>query len=613
MQNKRNLIKIWLLCAAMLPAAVQAQFTYTTNNDGSINIKQYTGSGGVVVIPSTTNGLAVTSIGTNAFQNCTSLASVTIPDSVANIGDYAFYNCYNLTGIYFQGNASSLGLGVFLYDPVTVYYLPGTSGWSSTFGGRPAVMLNPPNPAGSLQVTLSPAWVSTAGARWQVDGGVAQPSGAIVSGLSVGNHTLNFSPVNGLAIPASQSVAVSANSTAKASGIYGQLTYTTNNGTITITGYTGLGGAVVLPGTINGLPVSIASYAFQNIFGLTNITIGSGVTSIGSYAFSLTGLAGVTIPDSVTNIGNGAFVGCSSLTAITVNPTNSFYSSTNGVVFNKNQTILVQYPCGVGGSYTIPQSVTNIGASAFATCKSLTSITIPNSVTRIGASAFGACTSLTSITIPNSVTIIGPYAFSDCTGLTNVAIGTNVTSIENDAFYGCSSLTSITIPDSVIAIGDYAFYSCTSLTSATIGVKVGFIFGIMFPNCPSLTGIYFRGNAPSLVEYGYLLAPNSNATVYYLPWTAGWPTPGTPFGGCPTALWLPQAQTGDASFGVQNNQFGFNITWAGDMVVVVEACTDLANPDWTPAGTNTLTGGSSYFSDSQWTNYPGRFYRLRSP
>jgi hypothetical protein len=101
-----------------------------------------------------------------------------------------------------------------------------------------------------------------------------------------------------------------------------------------------------------------------------------------------------------------------------------------------------------------------------------------------------------------------------------------------------------------------------------------------------------------------------NTIVYYLPGTTGW---GSTFSGCPALLWNPQAQTGDGSFGVLNNQFGFNITGTTNIPVVVEACTDLANPAWSPVGTNTLTGGSSYFSDSQWTNYPARFYRLRSP
>jgi hypothetical protein len=88
---------------------------------------------------------------------------------------------------------------------------------------------------------------------------------------------------------------------------------------------------------------------------------------------------------------------------------------------------------------------------------------------------------------------------------------------------------------------------------------------------------------------------------------------GLTFAGVPAVLWNPQAQTGDGSFGVRTNRFGFNITGTSNLVVVVEACTDLANPAWSPVGTNTLTGGSSYFSDPQWTNYPARFYRLRSP
>jgi hypothetical protein len=76
----------------------------------------------------------------------------------------------------------------------------------------------------------------------------------------------------------------------------------------------------------------------------------------------------------------------------------------------------------------------------------------------------------------------------------------------------------------------------------------------------------------------------------------------------------PQVQSNGASFGVQMNQFGFNITGTSGLVIVVEACTNLANPIWFPVQTNTLpTVGSSYFSDPAWTNYPGCFYRLCSP
>jgi hypothetical protein len=134
-----------------------------------------------------------------------------------------------------------------------------------------------------------------------------------------------------------------------------------------------------------------------------------------------------------------------------------------------------------------------------------------------------------------------------------------------------------------------------------------------FNSCAKLTGVYFHGNTPS-VGSG-VFGVDDNATVYYLPGTTNW---GTTFGGRPTVLWNPQAQTSDASFGVRTNRFGFNIIGSSNLVIVVTACTNLAKPTWIPVGTNTLntfigTNGSSYFSDPQWMNYPARFYRLRSP
>jgi hypothetical protein len=95
-----------------------------------------------------------------------------------------------------------------------------------------------------------------------------------------------------------------------------------------------------------------------------------------------------------------------------------------------------------------------------------------------------------------------------------------------------------------------------------------------------------------------------------LPNTIGW---SNTFAGLPTALWLPQVQTADGNFGVKTNQFGFTISWASGQTVVVEACTNLSKPNWIPVATNTLTADSSYFSDPQPANLPGRFYRLRSP
>jgi hypothetical protein len=257
-----------------------------------------------------------------------------------------------------------------------------------------------------------------------------------------------------------------------------QYTYTTNNGTITITKYTGPGGAVTIPSTINGLPVtSIGDSAFESYTSLTSVTIGNNVISIEDWAFEgCTSLASVTIPDSVTSIGYAAFVFCTGLTSV-----------------------------------TIGNSVTSIGEAAFSDCTSLTSITIPDRVTSIENETFYGCFSLTNATIGNSVTSIGDWAFYGCTGLSSVTIPNSVTNIGEGAFESCTSLTSVTIPNSVTSIARYAFYSCTSLT-----------------------GVYFQGNAPNADSDVFNGA--DNATVYYLAGTTGWTNP---WQGRPTVMLNP--------------------------------------------------------------------------
>jgi hypothetical protein len=169
-------------------------------------------------------------------------------------------------------------------------------------------------------------------------------------------------------------------------------------------------------------------------------------------------------------------------------------------------------------------------------------------------------------------------------------------------------MTNITIPNSVTSIGSSAFDTCTSLINVTIGNSVTNIGEFCFDFCTSLKGVYFDGRVPSIGSYVFQSA--NNVTVYYLPGTMGW---GATFAGRPAVLWNPQAQTGDASFGVRNNQFGFTITGTTNIPIVLEASSTLASPTWTSLQNCTLTNGSIYFSDPQWTNYPARFYRIRSP
>jgi len=202
-------------------------------------------------------------------------------------------------------------------------------------------------------------------------------------------------------------------------------------------------GGMVYSGNNRTNDNTIGSSAFQNCTSLTNITIPNSVTSIGRVAFrGCTSLTSVTIGNSVTSIGEEAFRDCTSLKEFIVSEGNTQFSSIDGVLFNKDKTILIFYPNAKSTSYTIPNSVTSIGEGAFSYCTSLTSVTIGNSVTSIGEEAFSYCTSLTSVTIGNSVTSIGEEAFRNCTSLKEIHNNNPVPqAINSNVFYNVNIST----------------------------------------------------------------------------------------------------------------------------------------------------------------------------
>ena len=528
MKAKQNLLQTCRLAAMllMLPAIVQAQFNYITNN-GTITITGYTGSGGAASIPTTINGLPVTSIGNSAFAEC-SLTNITIPNSVTSIGEWAFERCYSLANVNIGSGVTNIFFGAF-----------------------------------SECQSLTAINVDAANFFY-----------ASMAGILFDKNLTTL-----ILFPKSQA------------------------------------GSYIVLDSVS----SIGDSAFNSCTNLTSVTIPNSVTNVGVDAFADCGsLTNVIFGNGVISIGHYAFIGCTSLTSI-----------------------------------TIPASVTSMGEFVFEDC-SLTSITISDGVTSIGESTFGDCLYLTNVTIPNSVTSIGGAAFENCTHLSSVSIGSGVTNIGDSAFYFCTSLTAInvdaansvyasmagvlvdkslttlilfpmaragsyTIPNGITSIGDSAFYQC-NLTSVTIPGSVSNIGDAAFNDCFALTSVYFLGNSPAAESTVFARVTNAMgailnfyyATVYYLSNTLGWVNFATNHG-VPTAIWLPQVQTGDGSFGVRTNQFGFNIAWASGQTLVVETCSNLSDPVWTPVATNTLTSDSVYFSDPQWTNYPARFYRLRSP
>ncbi len=180
---------------------------------------------------------------------------------------------------------------------------------------------------------------------------------------------------------------------------------------------------------------------------LTSVTIPNSVTSIHNCAIEGNPkLTKVSIGSGVFYIGNMAFGMCYALQEFQVAPSNPYYCSVNGVLFNKDKTVLVTCPCGRRGEYAIPDGVKTIGECAFALCVYLTALTIPNSVTAIENYGLTCCSGLKSLIIPNSVTSIGERALQTCEKLTTLTIPNSVTTVGNDAFVLCNGLKEIYYP-----------------------------------------------------------------------------------------------------------------------------------------------------------------------
>jgi len=238
-------------------------------------------------------------------------------------------------------------------------------------------------------------------------------------------------------------------------------------------------------------------------------------------------------------------------------------------------------------------------------------VTFGVNVTSIDEGAFYECSHLRNVVLPPLLTNIAIATFEYCTRLTNVVIGPNVWDIGSGAFT-YSGLTNITLPDCTTVIEDGAFQDCSNLYRVFLGANVMSIGQAAFYACSNLHGIYFKGNMPTNAnQYAFLDAPK--ATAYYLPGTAGWTNT---FDGLPTAFWTlpyPLILNNRPVFGIQSNQFTFTISWATNKSVIVQVCTNLAKPAWQAIRTNALTAGLYSFSDPQWTNYRGRYYRISSP
>ena len=532
------------------------QIWYTTT-DGEIVIPSGDAYGANIISNTYENGKgiitfddAIQKVSSSAFEDCSTLASITIPEGVTSIGQFAFRGCSSLSSIMIPESVNNIGYGTFIgctdLTSITIpesvtsiggYAFSSCSGLTSITIPDGVTSIEPSTFAGctGLSSITIPDKVSSIGsdAFFYCSSLISIVIPEIVTSIGGGAFG-RCSGLTSITIPDG----ITSIEPSTFAGCSGLLSISipkgvTNIGRWAFSGCSGLS-SITIPGDVS----SIGEHAFGQCSGLTSVIISGGVKSIGEQAFiSCDNLANVSIPGSVSSIGQSAFAHCGCLTSITI--PKGVTSIGSSAFEDCSGLITITIPVGVTSiepntfrqcvslsSFTIPEGVTSIGTCAFWGCGNMTSVSIPNSIKSIGLSAFSfcsslisvkipkgvscieqntfaGCSSLSSITIPDSVTSISIYAFSGCSSLTSVTIPDSVTSLGSWAFEGCSSLVSVTVPDGMTTIGAYVFNGCSDLKSFTIPKGVTAIESYTFNNCSSMTSIKIPETVTSIGNYSF--------------------------------------------------------------------------------------------------------------
>ena len=399
---------------------------YAITADGKVSIIRYKGSASEVVL-NTIDGHEVVSIGGEAFLNNAVITSVMLPDTITGIYKAAFKGTANLKSIVIPANVRVIE--------------------SEAFSGSGIEMIS--FAAGSKLISIgASAFENTKSLT-----SISIPSGV----TQIREKTFSESGITTVVLPETVTE-------------IGRLAFADSGLT-----------SVAIPASVT----DISYQAFKNTNNLKETTFASieeketlvatnasdGKLMIRDEAFYNSGLTTVSIPAYVNYIGNLVFSKCQALTEITVDGENTFYTSLDGVLYDKAMSKLITCPAGKAGSYTIAANVMTFAFGAFEGSK-LSEITIPeeSNLMTIGYRSFYGCENLSIINIPDSVQSIEHYAFANCINLETVFINrsSKLSGIYSGAFYNCTNLSSIIIPDGVLEISEYAFYGCEGLKNVSI-------------------------------------------------------------------------------------------------------------------------------------------------
>lgn len=489
-------------------------YTYVTLDDGTIEIRSYTGHRRYITIPDYIDGKVVSSIGENAFNNesklrlvnlprylkiikknafsdCYNLLSISIPSSVERIEERAFQNNNRLSGVVFEGNSclTYIGDNAFSYTslrsiiiPKKVEYVSGYAFLGTTLMQNYLVNKDNKNYTVSKGILLSKSGTKVIAYPAKRVGTYELPN--IVK--EIGGAAFAYSKLQQIDLKNVERINTYAFAfTKKLTSIYipKQVetlgNYVFYNSGINVVNFdkeikleeiseNAFDGSKLISVTIPNSVTLINHNAFRNIKTLKSVTWGNtNEFKLMSNVFYNTGIEGnLNIPENLVYIGEYSLNGLENLNSFSVDENNKYYKSIDGVLYSKDSKKLISFPGNKTGSYMVPNHVETIGFGAFENTK-LSSVTFEENINllTIGYRAFFNADNLKVVEVPSSVVSIDYYAFAYCDNLTTIKFKTNsrLTGIYEGAFYACKSLQDIVIPSSIKEISDYAFYECIKL------------------------------------------------------------------------------------------------------------------------------------------------------